>query len=911
MNGNDTYLTSIDIFNTNDGSVLSLIPENNGMLMPASHSKRRLFDMTYDTLTKLFLLQLECQTSPIFRLYFNPKVANLKQENKRFFVLNCESIASLNSFLTQVISYDELCLQQNVSEVTTSFETKDDDYNFTWDWKPAIRGSLEDGYVNYSCLAIYSFETECLVPINKFFHHVKSAPLQDFEDTPISFDSPTKVLSQTAENGLPQSPKSFPKTAVYSSKTTLYPETYEDNPLFRFVLHELEQKSSSMKLYYKKVMKRVTQASSAFEESEYAFKRLSAALNEASSHTTIASQQILNEFLLRSFELEVIVLRHMKADFMNYLHDPLHKIYSTSIKLVDDKRVEFEEQSKSYYTLLSRFMSSRKDSKLSESVFYAKEKRFTLQRYEYYCFMQDLQSGATMSEINEVFLKFVSRRFDRLSDYIESFKVLTPQLQQQMSKLEACKWDLAYKEKCQRKQRSALMMKKVRPKSMFASPISPSSDVSDNSDFTAYSPSHSSSSGDSQKVITPTSNANNPGLIYKEGLLFVFTASELGAELAAHSKAAWHKYWVAVKDGHVLEYANWKDSEKISVYSISLRNASVKKLRKQPRKYCLELVSPKTKRLYQATSETDLDSWISSINDSIISLSKQSSLDDSFRFSEEPSISKEFSTLPVERVRLTRKISGSGIRKAFTRKGSWNFPQLFRSASTNTKTIEDLEKYHASANIFIQMLERIDPENSICADCGSTKDVTWCSINIPVILCIECSGVHRSLGCHISKTRSLLFDSLSQQLKLLLSRVGNSAVNRVYEARVNSFSGKPFPDSDTEVKSMFAKRKYVEHAFMDLSSVDTGQCLMEGLRMNETEKVLLALAARPNFKEQGIDFLKEVTQDTSRLHYLELMLLNGLLLPTSEEISKFACKDMESLLQQRQFVKYRETNSKE
>ncbi|EPY52060.1 centaurin ADOP ribosylation factor GTPase activating protein family [Schizosaccharomyces cryophilus OY26] len=905
MNGNDTYLLSLEISNTTDGSILSLIPGNNGMLTPVSNTKRRLLDMTYDTLTKLVLLKLECQTIPSFRLFFTPEVANIKQENKKLFLLNCESIASLNSFFTRVISYDELCSQQNVYEVSTLVETKNDDYGFSYDWKPSVHKTLEDGCFNYSCLAIYSFETECLVSTNKLFYYIKFDS-SDFEDTPMLLNSPTKVSPKTTENCLSQSPKPSPEPAIYSSKTAIYPETYEDNPFFRSILHELEQKSSSMKLYFKKIMKRIMQVSSAFEESEYAFKRLSDTLYEASTDTTIASQPMLDEFLLRSFELEMIVLRHMKADFMNHMYGPLQRIYSTSIKPIDDKKLEFEEQSKSYYTLLSRFMSCRKDSKLSESVFFEKEKRFALQRYDYYCFMQDLYNGSTMSEISEVFLKFVNRRFDKLSDYMASLEYLLPQLQQLMSKLEASKWDLTFQEKCRRKQRSAMITKKDRPKSMFAIPSSPLSDVSERSDYTMYSPPHSSSSEDFQKVSSPTSNVHNPGLIYKEGLLFVFTASELGADLAVRSKAAWHKYWVAIKDGYMLEYANWKDSEKISVYSISLRNASVRKLRKQPRKYCLELISPKTKRLYQTTSETELDAWISSINDSIKSLTKQSSLEDSLTSSDEQPVIKGVSSPPVERARLTRKISGSGIRRAFTRKGSWNFPQLFRSASTNTKTIEDLEKCHASASIFIEMLRRIDPENSLCADCGSTKDVTWCSINIPVILCIECSGVHRSLGCHISKTRSLLFDSFPQQLKLLLSRVGNSVVNRVFEARINSFSGKPFPDSDTGMKAVFAKKKYAEHAFMDLSSVDAYQYLIEGLRMNETEKVLLALAAQPNFKEHRSEFLKEVTQDASRLHYLELMLLNGLLLPSSEEISKYACKEMEALLQQKHYVKYRE-----
>jgi hypothetical protein len=45
--------------------------------------------------------------------------------------------------------------------------------------------------------------------------------------------------------------------------------------------------------------------------------------------------------------------------------------------------------------------------------------------------------------------------------------------------------------------------------------------------------------------------------------------------------------------------------------------------------------------------------------------------------------------------------------------------------------------------------------NDKCADCGQqTPD--WVSINHGVLLCIECSGIHRSLGSHISKVFRLL-----------------------------------------------------------------------------------------------------------------------------------------------------------
>lgn len=37
-------------------------------------------------------------------------------------------------------------------------------------------------------------------------------------------------------------------------------------------------------------------------------------------------------------------------------------------------------------------------------------------------------------------------------------------------------------------------------------------------------------------------------------------------------------------------------------------------------------------------------------------------------------------------------------------------------------------------------------------------DPEWASLNLGVLMCIECSGVHRNLGSHISKVRSLGLD---------------------------------------------------------------------------------------------------------------------------------------------------------
>lgn len=49
----------------------------------------------------------------------------------------------------------------------------------------------------------------------------------------------------------------------------------------------------------------------------------------------------------------------------------------------------------------------------------------------------------------------------------------------------------------------------------------------------------------------------------------------------------------------------------------------------------------------------------------------------------------------------------------------------------------------------IDLLRKVAGNNS-CADCGASEP-DWASLNLGVLLCIECSGVHRNMGVHISK----------------------------------------------------------------------------------------------------------------------------------------------------------------
>uniref|UniRef100_A0A674B5X0 ArfGAP with SH3 domain, ankyrin repeat and PH domain 1a n=1 Tax=Salmo trutta TaxID=8032 RepID=A0A674B5X0_SALTR len=120
-------------------------------------------------------------------------------------------------------------------------------------------------------------------------------------------------------------------------------------------------------------------------------------------------------------------------------------------------------------------------------------------------------------------------------------------------------------------------------------------------------------------------------------------------------------------------------------------------------------------------------------------------------------------------------------------------------------TLEDLTK------AIIEDVLRI-PGNEICCDCGAAEP-KWLSTNLGILTCIECSGIHREMGVHISRIQSMELDKLGSSELLLAKNIGNSSFNCIMEGNMPCPLPKPTPSSDMTVRKEYINAKYVDHKF--------------------------------------------------------------------------------------------------
>lgn len=105
--------------------------------------------------------------------------------------------------------------------------------------------------------------------------------------------------------------------------------------------------------------------------------------------------------------------------------------------------------------------------------------------------------------------------------------------------------------------------------------------------------------------------------------------------------------------------------------------------------------------------------------------------------------------------------------------------------------------------------------NPECADCGRASP-DWMSVNLGVMLCVECAFIHHSLGPHVSLPKCIVTsqECWTKTSLQVMRDLGNERSNQLWE-HLASAKTKPVPTSLLQTKEQWIYAKYVCHHFID------------------------------------------------------------------------------------------------
>ncbi|KAK1926963.1 hypothetical protein DB88DRAFT_476226 [Papiliotrema laurentii] len=99
------------------------------------------------------------------------------------------------------------------------------------------------------------------------------------------------------------------------------------------------------------------------------------------------------------------------------------------------------------------------------------------------------------------------------------------------------------------------------------------------------------------------------------------------------------------------------------------------------------------------------------------------------------------------------------------------------------------------------------PDNKACADCRK-NDARWASWNLGVFLCIRCSGIHRSMGTHISKVKSIDLDMWTPEQMESIQKWGNRRANLYWEKHLKAGHVPPDHKIESFIRSKYESKRW-------------------------------------------------------------------------------------------------------
>ncbi|KAG9493745.1 hypothetical protein GDO78_001558 [Eleutherodactylus coqui] len=129
---------------------------------------------------------------------------------------------------------------------------------------------------------------------------------------------------------------------------------------------------------------------------------------------------------------------------------------------------------------------------------------------------------------------------------------------------------------------------------------------------------------------------------------------------------------------------------------------------------------------------------------------------------------------------------------------------------------EKAQKLNEQHQAILSRMLRED-DNKYCADCEA-KGPRWASWNLGVFICIRCAGIHRNLGVHISRVKSVNLDQWTPEQIQCMQDMGNTKARLLYEANLPENFRRPQTDQSVE---FFIRDKYERKKYYDRNAATT------------------------------------------------------------------------------------------
>ncbi|XP_068177681.1 stromal membrane-associated protein 1-like isoform X2 [Antennarius striatus] len=137
---------------------------------------------------------------------------------------------------------------------------------------------------------------------------------------------------------------------------------------------------------------------------------------------------------------------------------------------------------------------------------------------------------------------------------------------------------------------------------------------------------------------------------------------------------------------------------------------------------------------------------------------------------------------------------------------------------------EKAQKLNEQHHAILSKMLREEDDNKYCADCEA-KGPRWASWNLGVFICIRCAGIHRNLGVHISRVKSVNLDQWTSEQIQSIQSMGNTKARQLYEANLPESFRRPQTDHAVEVfiRDKYEKKKYYSKNVTNGSSPKDGR----------------------------------------------------------------------------------------